>query len=395
MSDLHKAFVKRIKDQERSLGLTSLSEKDEEEQEEEEDEDGDVLSGMTKFGSRPTIPTVHPLHPLPSSTRASTADQTTVDNYENFKRVHFKVTEKYTRADGILSISTYYKPPSSAKDPICIFLHGAGSTAMTFAFLSQSIGEISENTGLFLFDLRGHGNSSLTKDFSLDALVEDLHFILNEFIGKHNINSNPIYLVGHSLGGAISSSFLRKYQMQYPQVKGSVVLDIVEETAVKSLGAMPNFISNRPKSFSSLTNAIKWHMGFLLYNKASAEVSVPDLFDLESLTWKTDLALTQPFWSTWFDKLSENFLGFRGPKLLILSAHETLDKNLMIGQMQGKYQLVVFSNQQKYGHFIHEDLPRQVATCLLDFIKRNEDPDKFMKEELGIIPKWGGKIHHT
>ena len=91
--------------------------------------------------------------------------------------------------------------------------------------------------------------------------------------------------------------------------------------------------------------------------------------------------------------LSENFLGFKGPKLLMLSTHESLDKQLMIGQMQGKYQLVVFKNNEKSGHFVHEDLPNHVAVCLTDYIKRAVAPEIFMKEDLGVVPKWGGKIN--
>lgn len=41
----------------------------------------------------------------------------------------------------------------------------------------------------------------------------------------------------------------------------------------------------------------------------------------------------------------------------------------MIGQMQGKYQLVVFPDA---GHFIQEDLPGKTAGVLVDFWRRND-----------------------
>ncbi|GME85604.1 unnamed protein product [Ambrosiozyma monospora] len=62
----------------------------------------------------------------------------------------------------------------------------------------------------------------------------------------------------------------------------------------------------------------------------------------------------------------------------------------MIGQMQGKYQLSVFRNDQaladtltsmtrteidestQIGHFIHEDSPLRMAGSLLEFIERND-----------------------
>ena len=42
----------------------------------------------------------------------------------------------------------------------------------------------------------------------------------------------------------------------------------------------------------------------------------------------------------------------------------------MIGQMQGKYQLVVFNDG---GHFVHEDCDFKVAITLEEFVKRNDN----------------------
>ena len=83
----------------------------------------------------------------------------------------------------------------------------------------------------------------------------------------------------------------------------------------------------------------------------------------------TDLAATQPFWSDWFVGLSAKFLSARGGKLLLLAGTDRLDKELMIGQMQGKYQLAVFPEA---GHFVHEDQPAKTAQVVVDFYRRND-----------------------
>lgn len=178
------------------------------------------------------------------------------------------------------------------------------------------------------------------------------------------------------------------------------MLDIVEETAISSLGAMSSFLERLPPKFISYQQAIDWHLKAtsLLKNPESAKLSVPDLFldNGEVLTWKTELKVTQPFWDTWFHQLSKNFVECgkekNVAKLLILAGHETLDTSLIIGQMQGKYQLIVFNNPMT-GHFVHEDIPNEVCASLLDFMKRNDSPEEYMKKELGFTPKWGGKIH--
>ncbi len=135
-------------------------------------------------------------------------------------------------------------------------------------------------------------------------------------------------------------------------------------------------------------------------NRTSARVSVPSLIYHEDTptdpakpwVWRTNLAETKPFWEDWFVGLSRKFLEARGGKLLLLAGTDRLDKELMIGQMQGlllvsplnsreelrilivingtgKYQLQVFPDA---GHFIQEDQPARTAQILVDFYKRND-----------------------
>ena len=55
--------------------------------------------------------------------------------------------------------------------------------------------------------------------------------------------------------------------------------------------------------------------------------------------WRTPLERTQPFWEGWYKGLSEAFLKVSAPKVLMLAGTDRLDKPLMVGQMQGRFQL--------------------------------------------------------
>ena len=139
---------------------------------------------------------------------------------------------------------------------------------MTFANLVNHIKD--DSLSIFLFDIRGHGESTNTgNDFSMSTMVEDTQFVLSTFISKHQPSS--LFLLGHSLGGSIFA----KYVNEHPddKIKGLILLDIVEETAVQSLNAMPQFIERRPKSFDSVFRAILWHMNFcyLMNNQPSCQ----------------------------------------------------------------------------------------------------------------------------
>lgn len=57
--------------------------------------------------------------------------------------------------------------------------------------------------------------------------------------------------------------------------------------------------------------------------------------------------------SGWFTGLSSKFLAARTARLLVLAGTDRLDKELMIGQMQGKFQMVVVPG---VGHMLHEVL---------------------------------------
>jgi protein phosphatase methylesterase 1 len=156
------------------------------------------------------------------------------------------------------------------------------------------------------------------------------------------------------------------------------VLDVVEGSAMDALQSMEKYLSTRPSRFPSLTSGIEWHTrSRTIRNRSSARVSVPSLLYKEETpsdpakpwVWRTNLSATKPFWEDWFIGLSRKFLEARGGKLLLLAGTDRLDKELMIGQMQGKYQLQVLPEA---GHFVQEDMPAKTAQILVDFYKRND-----------------------
>ncbi|KAK3041517.1 hypothetical protein RJ639_002203, partial [Escallonia herrerae] len=69
-----------------------------------------------------------------------------------------------------------------------------------------------------------------------------------------------------------------------------------------------------------------------------------------------------------YEGLSEKFLSSPVPKLLLLAGTDRLDRALTIGQMQGKFQMVVVRHT---GHAIQEDVPDEFATLVLNFISHN------------------------
>jgi protein phosphatase methylesterase 1 len=303
----------------------------------------------------------------------------------------------FDRKESDLQIKHHaYLSPPVPDGPLFVTHHGAGSSGLSFAAFTSEIHKLLPKAGVLSLDARGHGSTTIISptsqtapiDLSLDTLSTDLVYILTQTVAKLSLRTpTPIILLGHSLGGAVVTHTAHNHLLS-PSPLGYVVLDVVEGSAIEALQSMSTYLSTRPSSFPSLPSAIEWHLkSRTIRNTTSARVSVPPLLlsaQDSSYIWLTDLSATQPYWSSWFTGLSSKFLQTPGPaKLLLLAGTDRLDKDLTIGQMQGKFQLQIFPEA---GHFIHEDQPAKTATMLADFYRRND------RRSLVLPPKVGDLI---
>ncbi|KOC61160.1 Protein phosphatase methylesterase 1 [Habropoda laboriosa] len=263
--------------------------------------------------------------------------------------------------------------------------------------------------------LHGGGYSALTwAEFTVDILAEDVAAIVRE-----TTEDDPIILVGHSMGGAVAVRAAPLIRNLY----GLGVIDVVEGTAMDALASMQSFLRSRPSSFSSISQAVEWCVrSGQIRNIQSAKVSVPGQIknietnklathDIDSLSqttcecntetkvsredviqeeepvnmlpppppttatatkkyvWRIDLSKTEKYWHGWFNGLSTAFLNVPAPKVLLLAGVDRLDRELTVGQMQGKFQMQVLP---ACGHAVHEDVPDKVAEAIATFMVRHK-----------------------
>ncbi|OEL14679.1 Protein phosphatase methylesterase 1 [Dichanthelium oligosanthes] len=236
-------------------------------------------------------------------------------------------------------------------------------------------------------DLRGHGKSTTSNDLdlSIETLTNDVIAVIRTMYG----NSPPaIILVGHSMGGSVAVHVAARKEIR--NLHGLVVVDVVEGTAMASLVHMQKILSNRAQHFPSIEKAIEWSVkGGPLRNTESARVSIPSTLKYdesrECYTYRTPLEQTEKYWKGWYEGLSEKFLSCPVQKILLLAGTDRLDRALTIGQMQGKFQMVVIRHT---GHAIQEDVPEEFASHILNFISRNKIGPNGV-EIPGLIKKWG------
>ncbi|KAL8059999.1 hypothetical protein ABFX02_03G124500 [Erythranthe guttata] len=256
---------------------------------------------------------------------------------------------------------------AGTEGPVVFCLHGGGYSGLSFAL---SASKIKEKARLVALDFRGHGKSFTENDLdlSIETLCNDVLAVLKTMYA----DSPPaIVLVGHSMGGSVAVHVAAKKVL--PSLAGLIVVDVVEGTAMASLIHMQKILSNRVQHFSTIEKAIEWSVkGGSLRNIESACVSIPStlIYDESRKCYahRARLEETEQYWRGWYEGLSEKFLSSPVPKLLLLAGTDRLDRTLTIGQMQGKFQMVVVRHT---GHAIQEDVPDEFANLVLNFVSRN------------------------
>ncbi|KAK9838122.1 hypothetical protein WJX81_002596 [Elliptochloris bilobata] len=258
----------------------------------------------------------------------------------------------------------------AGKGPAVLFcLHGGGYCGLTWALVAAAL---KSEFRIAAMDMRGHGETTTEDNCDLSAatLVQDAAAVWAALYGEERA---PTVLVGHSMGGAVAVRLAAEPQ-GVPALEGLAVIDVVEGTARAALPHMAAVLAARPPAFPSLRAALDWaKCSGTCRSTEAAAVSLPGMLrraeavDRARWVWRTPLERTQPFWDGWYAGLSALFLGMRAPKLLLLAGTDRLDRELTIGQMQGRFQLALLPQA---GHAVHEDESQRTAELLQNFTRR-------------------------
>ncbi|WIA30381.1 hypothetical protein OEZ86_000467 [Tetradesmus obliquus] len=289
-----------------------------------------------------------------------------------------------------------YTAGSSGAVVLC--LHGGGYTGLTWSLVAK---HLKDRYRVVAPDLRSHGETSTADDldFSAETMMRDVVEVWKALFGSSSNSSSsssrvPTLLVGHSMGGALA--VWAAATKEITGLDGVVVIDVVEGTALAALPHMMGVLNSRPAMFQSVQAAAEWAVrSGICKNRELAGLSLPsqlqqapagDAAAAGMLTWRTPLTASQPHWEGWYRGLSDTFLSLPVPKMLLLAGTDRLDKSLTIGQMQGKFQLVLMPTA---GHAIQEDEPGKTAEHLQQFLHRfriGEPPMVIPRAPPGVRP---------
>ncbi|KAF6756800.1 hypothetical protein DFP72DRAFT_1044563 [Ephemerocybe angulata] len=292
--------------------------------EDEESEAADSIGALPGSGLGPPAMQVH-LHGHPPSISPA-------NNPRQHRKPHapkpefapisaagfFKEAAQVSVPSRALDVRVYHTPAPAVDGTVMVCHHGAGYSGLSFACFAKEVAALSKSEcGVLALDARRHGKTTSTdgndEDLSIGVLVDDFFELLKTI---------------------------------FPDPSHSPTL--LEGSALEALPHMHSLLNARPDGFDSIEEAVEWHVSTnTIQNVNSARVSIPAVFKQVDkgpfpYTWRTPLRSTAPYWT---------------------------NKELMIGQMQGKFQQMVVPG---VGHMLHEDDPTRIAEIMVEFWRRNE-----------------------
>jgi acylglycerol lipase len=119
--------------------------------------------------------------------------------------------------DGLKLFEQSWYPADEPKGFV-IIVHGYAEHCARYKFVAKHLTD--NGYAVFSFDLRGHGRSEGAKTFinSYDEYLSDLDLFLSRV--KAQAKEKPIFLLGHSMGGAISTLFTITRK---PEIRGLIL----------------------------------------------------------------------------------------------------------------------------------------------------------------------------
>jgi len=211
-----------------------------------------------------------------------------------------------------------------------------------------------------LIDLRNHGKSFWSNEFSFDLMVEDIY----EYIIYHNISN--LYMIGHSMGGNISMLFAKNY----PElIKKIIIVDIVPKAykphhdyILESLKSLDfNIIKSRNDADSQLSK--------LISDKRVRQFLLKNLYwkDQDTLGLKINLEILFKFKNKLSLVFKEDF-SFKKPTLFIHGENSNYVEESDYDLMSSYFKNLEIVKVPSASHWVHADNPKFFLEKTINFL---------------------------
>ncbi|WP_210490046.1 alpha/beta fold hydrolase [Rufibacter aurantiacus] len=241
-----------------------------------------------------------------------------------------------------------------------LILHGLFGTLDNWQTLGR---ELSKTYKVYLVDLRNHGRSPHTPEFSYQLMTDDLV----EFFDQHQLQD--AYLIGHSMGGKVSMNFALQHSERLSKL---LIADIAPKAypphhddiiaGFRSIDL--NTIQNRQEADDQLAQKVE-DFGtrmFLLKNLYRK--------DDNTFGWRLNLnAIEQNL-----DKILGNVESetpFTKPTLFLRGGNSRYIKPEQdLPQIQSLFPNATIQTIENAGHWLHAEQPQEFYRLTMEFLQK-------------------------
>ena len=273
-------------------------------------------------------------------------------------------TRRWQCADGLSLVGDEWGDPNG---PLVVLLHGGGQTRHAWKGVGARLGQA--GYWAIAFDARGHGDSDWSPDgaYGQDAMVEDLHQLIQQLGGR------PPALVGASLGGGTALVAIGEGIIEATAL---VLVDTAPQIEPAGSSRILDFMAAKPEGFDSLEEVA----GAI----AAYQPHRPRPTDLAGLMknlrrapsgkyrwhWDPDLIASPIDFVERFERLSRCSESVTVPTLLVRGAMSDVISEEGARHFQGLCRHAEYVNIADAGHMIAGDRNDIFGSAVLEFLRR-------------------------
>ncbi|MTI65513.1 MAG: alpha/beta hydrolase [Firmicutes bacterium] len=242
---------------------------------------------------------------------------------------------------------------------VIIIVHGFCEHLGRYEYVTDKLNEF--GFSVYRFDNRGHGKSGGKRGYlnNFNDYIKDLDVIVN-LANKENPNKS-IFILGHSMGGFITSSYGIKYESK---INGEILSGAATKRPDILTGIKGRFFKGLNKIVPNLTLKNK------LYNKLSRDNKISDDFLKDPLNLKkASLKIHVEFLINGIDWLNDNVHKYNLPCFIIHGG----DDKIVNKEASENFYNNISSKDKKlkiYDKLYHEILNENIRDEILEDINK-------------------------
>jgi pimeloyl-ACP methyl ester carboxylesterase len=242
-----------------------------------------------------------------------------------------------------------------------VILHGVFGLSDNWVTIGK---RLAENFGVFIPDMRNHGQSPHSSAFSYDAMADDLA----EFLEDHAL-VNPI-LIGHSMGGKV----VMKFALDFPaKPERIVVIDISPRAYPVRQSHMQLMDSMLSVDFAAARSRreVEDQLSLMIREQKIRNIVLKNLYHInkDTLGWRLNLAAISEHTEELYAGVTSPYV-FKKPALFIRGALSDYVTDEDADLIRKNFPRAEFVTLEGASHWVHADVPGLLCRSLSSFLGR-------------------------